>query len=77
MEKKPTKTTLDKLINAELSRMMKEDPVKINMFLLLNLGRQCVDANVGTLTINQEHNIKKFRYKTTAVITCEKIGEAK
>lgn len=71
-----TQTEIDELIDAKLYGMLKDDPVKMTVFMLSQLGRQAVNANAGEMTISQESNIDEHRYKIKCKVTVKKIGKA-
>lgn len=71
-----SKEEIDELIDQQICEMIKEDPVKLTVFMLSQMGRQAVEANAETLKISQESNVGEDRYKITCNIKVKKIGKA-
>ncbi len=71
-----TQEHIDKLIDREISKMIDQEPVKMIVFMLNQMGKQCVDANAETLDMSQEANIGHDRYKIFCKIKIKKIGKA-
>ncbi len=70
---KITQKQLDQAVNKELVRMMKDDPQKLTMFMLIQMGKMCVEANAASLKLTQCSTLNKQRYQVKANITVKKV----
>jgi hypothetical protein len=64
---------LNALVDDEICRMIKEDPVKMFQYFVVNAGRQVVASNAGNIKISIDADIEGSRYKITTVTTVKKI----
>jgi hypothetical protein len=60
---------LEKLVDKEIVRMIKDEPVKMIQFFLSQMGNHCYESNAEEMTISQEQNIDGKRHEVKAVIT--------
>jgi hypothetical protein len=56
-----------------LIKLMQEEPVKCIRWMLVQLGREMVDAHAETMNIKQESNVEDYRYEITAKIKSKKL----
>jgi len=68
-----TKKQLDDAVQKELVRMFKKDPVKTITFLLIQMGKMCVEANAATADIKTESTLSGKRYEVKSKITVKEI----
>jgi len=64
---------VEKKAEQQLLNWLKEDPAKLTMFMLLQMGRMAVESNAGSLILKQESDIENQRYEIRAKITLKKI----
>ena len=65
-------TTKEEL-ESGLKQVLEKDPMQFIQVMVLLLGVQCVDGNVGELTLSQEGDIDGKRYEMEATITIKPV----
>jgi hypothetical protein len=63
----------DELVEEKLITMMKEDPVKVLSYLVIQAGRTCQETNAGTLDLSTEATYDGKRYKVSNITTIKEI----
>ena len=61
----------DQLLLEHLQQWLSENPVKLNSFLVLEMGRKVVHSDYNTLIISLDADIEKDGTKKRYTITCE------
>lgn len=65
---------LNRLLQKELFKLIKQDSTKIAMWSLFIMGRECKRCNGDNLIISEEADIDGKRYLIKSVITIELIN---
>ena len=64
---------LNELADKHLVKLMKERPVEVMKYFLVETGRQVIDANAGFIDMSVECTLNGQRYKVNAHVVLDKI----
>lgn len=73
MSKELKPENIDKLAEKRLVELMKKEPVKVCMWLVIQLGKECVESHAGSLDVKTEATIGGIRYQITTVTKVKKV----
>lgn len=63
------KDEAEKSADGHLLKIMKEEPVKVIMWVLAKLGMEMEEAHVGEMDLSQEVTVNSVRYRIAAKVT--------
>ena len=66
-------TKIEKLVDEELSKMVRDKPMDFIMAMLVRMGQMCVEANAETMDLKQQSTIEEQRYEIKCKITVKKV----
>jgi hypothetical protein len=69
----PTKTELDNAVEKRFISLIKENPTELVMWMLIQMGKMCVESNAESMDLKQCSTFGKQRYQVKAKITIEKV----
>ena len=70
-------TKIEKLVDEELSKMVRDKPMDFIMAMLVRMGQMCVEANAATMDLKQESTIEEQRYEIKCKIIVKKVKPSK
>lgn len=68
-------TKLEKLVDAELTKLVRDNPTDFIMAMLVRMGQMCVETNAETLDLKQKSTLDGVRYEIKCRITTKKVKD--
>ena len=68
-----TKEEMNKAIQKELSRLIKDAPAEMLQHMVIQAGRTCVEAHASTMDLKSESTLEGRRYEIKCKISVKEI----
>jgi hypothetical protein len=64
---------IDNDVEKKLISIIKDDPTQLIMWMLIQMGKMCVETNAASMDLKQCSTFGKQRYQVKAKITVKKV----
>lgn len=66
-------TEIEKLVDEELTKLVRDKPMDFIMAMLVRMGQMCVETHASTMDLKQKSTLQNERYEIKCKITIKKV----